>query len=207
MNLVATGVSRRFGTLLALAPTTWTARSGEAWALLGPNGSGKSTLLGLIAGVLAPTEGTLTLDGHSTRSPRARVGLGAVTQRATLPKRHTLRTLLRLRHPSPPRDLLDDLRLTPLADRPLHQLSAGQSQRAKLALALHGPVRTLALDEPLTALDDASIAAVMTTVGKRLQAGCTLIVATHQPERWSPLLSHHAHLEHGTFTARGLWSA
>ncbi|HLM33885.1 MAG TPA: ATP-binding cassette domain-containing protein, partial [Gaiellaceae bacterium] len=75
--MAADGVSRRFGSQIALAPTSIQVRAGETLALIGPNGAGKSTLLAVLAGALAPSNGRVT-----AADPPPRIGW--VPQRAGL---------------------------------------------------------------------------------------------------------------------------
>ena len=77
MLLRARGVARRYGRIVALAPTTLDICAGEAVALIGPNGAGKSTLLSILAGALEPSEGEVTSANGSVRSPQ----VGWVPQR------------------------------------------------------------------------------------------------------------------------------
>ena len=72
VKLETQGLSKRYGETLALAPTDLRVESGEFLTLLGPSGSGKTTLLQMIAGLVAPTEGSLHIDGKdATRMPTA----------------------------------------------------------------------------------------------------------------------------------------
>jgi ABC-type sugar transport system ATPase subunit len=66
----AAGLTKRFGAGQVLTDVSLTIRPGEILVLLGPNGAGKSTLLSIIGGTLAPSEGSLSLDGHPVQFPR-----------------------------------------------------------------------------------------------------------------------------------------
>lgn len=163
---------------------------GSATLLLGPNGCGKSTLLAMMAGLIRPAEGSVLLDDEPAHVSRARSGLGLMSAHDPSPRR-TLRQLQRvLIGPS----YWSDLALDDHADVPLASLSSGQRRRASLALALTAGRRALLLDEPLAMLDRASAERVVTTVGERLAAGITTVVATHHPERWTHLSPAHVPL-------------
>ncbi|MCB1699035.1 MAG: ATP-binding cassette domain-containing protein, partial [Halioglobus sp.] len=89
------GLARRFGGVEALAPVDLELAPGEALAITGPNGAGKSTLLACIAGEIAPSSGTVHLDGHDLSAlaahERARRGVARAFQRpALLPDRSAL---------------------------------------------------------------------------------------------------------------------
>ncbi|WP_226782795.1 ATP-binding cassette domain-containing protein [Oceaniglobus trochenteri] len=141
---------------------------GGITALIGPNGAGKSTLLHAIAGLVAPTCGTVRVEGLDmarARPPeRARhVALLAQDERVTA--RLTVRDLVGFgrwsHHHGRPRDAdrrmvrdaLDIFDLNPLAERRLDALSGGQRQRAFVAMAWAQETPWLLLDEPLSALD------------------------------------------------------
>ena len=135
---------------------------GEVVALIGPNGSGKSTLLRVIAGLLAPERGTVTLDGQPVTGPDPRIGL-VFQEPRLLPWRSAADNIvypLELAGwPRPGRDvrlaaLMDLVGLDPsvIGNRPA-ELSGGQQQRVALARALALEPGVLLLDEPFSALD------------------------------------------------------
>lgn len=195
------GVSKRFGSQTALSSCSMRIQKGEAWLLRGANGSGKSTLLRLMAGLLRPDEGAVHLEGRPAREPAARAGLGALMQHATLPPHHTLRRLLAVQGSS--QDWLEALNLTPCKERRLGTLSAGQQQRAKLALALNGGARILLLDEPLTALDAQGVEAVQAVLEQKARQGVTVVIASHRTEAWTSFITHEATLETGQVRQAG----
>jgi ABC-2 type transport system ATP-binding protein len=151
--LTARGVARRYGSHVALAPTSIDVRGGEVLALIGPNGAGKSTLLSILAGALAPDEGDVAV---SQPPPR----IGWVPQRpaqyARLTPRENLELFARLERVSEPSAragrLLELLEL-PSDERVSAELSGGNQQRLNLAIALLGGPDVLLLDEPTAALD------------------------------------------------------
>ncbi|MEZ3182710.1 ABC transporter ATP-binding protein [Streptomyces pimonensis] len=150
---------------VSLAP-----RPGSVTGLLGPNGSGKSTLLRLLAGVLAPASGVVTLDGR----PLGDWGRRSVARRVAVVEQHadtlvelTVLDVVRLgriphRRAWTPATAADEeavrtaLERTGLADRadqPWHTLSGGERQRVQIARALAQEPRELLLDEPTNHLD------------------------------------------------------
>ncbi|HET6657434.1 MAG TPA: ABC transporter ATP-binding protein [Gaiellaceae bacterium] len=149
--LSAKGVSRRYGRIVALAPTSLEVHARDALALIGPNGAGKSTLLSILAGALDPSGGSVS--GASPRigwvpqkpahyqrlSPRENLELFARLERVPEPKDAANRYMSLL-------DLPDDGRLTA-------ELSAGNQQRLNLAVALLAGPDVLLLDEPTASLD------------------------------------------------------
>ncbi|MBD0289921.1 MAG: ABC transporter ATP-binding protein [Thermoleophilia bacterium] len=153
--LAAHGVARSYGSVVALAPTTVSVRSGETLALVGPNGAGKSTLLALLAGALAPTGGEVQRTGEGVR-------VGWVPQRPAqygrLSARENLLLFARLERLADPESVVDRvLALVDIVppDRAAAELSVGNQQRLNLAIALLGDPDVLLLDEPTAALDPA----------------------------------------------------
>jgi ABC-type multidrug transport system ATPase subunit len=153
MLVSARGVARRYGRVVALAPTDLDINGGDAIALIGPNGAGKSTLLSILAGALEPTEGSVSPDG-------AGLQVGWVPQRpahyARLSPRENLELFARLEGVADPVAAAESfLHLLDLPDdgRWTAQLSVGYQQRLNLAIALLADPRVLLLDEPTASLD------------------------------------------------------
>jgi len=175
----ATRVARRYGDVVALAPTDLELVAGETVALVGPNGAGKSTLLALLAGALEPSEGTVDV--------RARVGW--VPQRpahyARLSARENLELFARLEGVADPvgaaRGLLERFSL-PAEERPSGELSVGNRQRLNVALSLLGTPQALLLDEPTAALDPGQRRRVWDVVGALRGEGGAVCFATQNLE-------------------------
>jgi NitT/TauT family transport system ATP-binding protein len=162
---------------------------GEIVALIGPNGSGKSTLLRVMAGLLRPDRGTVTLDGEPVTEPDPRIGL-VFQEPRLLPWRSAADNIT---YPlelagwsvSRRRDRLDELTelvaLDPnvLGNRPA-ELSGGQAQRVALARALALQPGVLLLDEPFSALDALSRERFdMELLALWERAAPTIVLVTH----------------------------
>ena len=162
------------------------ARAGEIVGVVGKNGCGKSTLLLAIAGVLAPSDGRVTVDGASVwgtsrERRRARKALGFVPEGADPPGFLRGAELWALcaaaRGVAPPaEELVARLGLDELSELALERMSLGQRRRACLGAALLGPPALLVLDEPDNGLDVRRMDALVELL--RANAGAT-IVSTH----------------------------
>ena len=168
MSIEVRGVSKAFGSFVAVNDVSLSVLTGELVALLGPSGSGKTSLLRIIAGLERADRGQVLFEGEDAtiRDVRHR-GVGFVFQHYALFRHMSvfenvafgLRVRPRARRPSEPQiqakvtDLLKLVQLDWLSDRYPSQLSGGQRQRVALARALAVEPRVLLLDEPFGSLD------------------------------------------------------
>ena len=185
------GVSRAFGTHLAVDDVSFTLGTGAFLTILGPSGCGKTTLLRMIAGFVAPSLGTIEIDGQPVAEvPPWRRRIGMVFQRLALfPHLTAFENVaypLRMRG-CPAAELrprveryLALVRLKGLGGRRPHELSGGQQQRVAIARALVFEPDLLLLDEPLAALDR-KLREEMQLEFRRIQRelGVTTINVTH----------------------------
>ncbi len=152
-------------TATVLSDVNLTVEQGEFLTILGPSGCGKSTLLRVVANLLEPLEGTISVLGESPAAIRKKRETGFVFQEATLLPWRTVRDNIRLpaivggrlAKPIPKgrvKNLLGLLGLEGLGDRYPSQLSGGQRQRVAIARALIDEPRILLMDEPFGALDE-----------------------------------------------------
>ncbi|NYJ32586.1 energy-coupling factor ABC transporter ATP-binding protein [Nocardiopsis aegyptia] len=194
--LAGTGLHYEYeGTGPALTGVDVGVGRGGLLAVLGPNGGGKTTLLRLLAGSLAPTRGSVLLDGAPVaRGRRARDRLRRRVQMvfqdpddqlfsATVGQDVSFGPLnldLPADHVRARVDwALGALGITALADRPTHLLSYGQRKRVVLAGAMAMLPDVLVLDEPTAGLDPAGVAELVATLDALRARGTTLIVSTH----------------------------
>jgi osmoprotectant transport system ATP-binding protein len=187
-------VSKKFGTTVALHETNLDVSAGKTTVLIGPSGCGKSTILRLIIGLLAPTGGTIEIDGDRvtpTNILSLRRRIGYVIQEGGLFAHLTARQniLLMARHLKQPAERMEIrlhelCELTHFAEHALPrypvELSGGQRQRVSLMRALMLQPAVLLLDEPLGALDPmvrARLQDELKEIFKRLQQ--TVVMVTH----------------------------
>jgi len=185
------GVSKAFGDVTALHEVTLDARPGEFLVLLGPSGCGKSTVLRLIAGLEAPTAGTIRIGGAAmNRVVTKNRDVAMVFQSYALYPHLSVRKNIEfpLRSRGVPRDdikeivprVAESLQLTPFLGRKPAALSGGQRQRVALARALVRRPKVFLMDEPLSNLD-AQLRVEMRAelVELHRQLGITILYVTH----------------------------
>ncbi|MCE9632956.1 MAG: ABC transporter ATP-binding protein [Methylophilales bacterium] len=185
---------------------------GEFFALLGPNGAGKSTLINLLAGLLRPSGGSLSVMGHDVVSDyrKARRLLGVVPQELVFDPFFNVREMLRFQAGyfgcGPENDVwidevLEGLGLTDKANTNMRALSGGMKRRALIAQALAHKPPVLVLDEP-TAGVDVELRQTLWAFIKRLNGeGTTIILTTHYLEEAETLCSRVAMLKQGEIVA------
>ena len=167
-------------------------RRGEIFALLGPNGAGKTTLISIICGLVRPSTGTVTADGHDIlRDYRAaRAAIGLVPQELTTDAFETVWSTVNFsrglfgkpRDPTLIERILKDLSLWDKKDSQIRMLSGGMKRRVMIAKALSHEPRILFLDEP-TAGVDVELRQDMWRMVRRLRdEGVTIILTTHYIE-------------------------
>ena len=209
MTLLALrGVSRRYAGLLAVDRVDLAIPQGGVHAVIGPNGAGKTTLFNLISGLVAPSTGTIALDGRDiTRlaaDARARLGLARTFQTARLFGAMTvLENALTGLHPrlaapfyaivlrSPrfvreerhalarAREALALVGLQKRAEDRAAALSYGEGRRLEIARAMAGAPRLLLLDEPAAGLNPAETVALGVLIRTITETGTTVLLVEH----------------------------
>jgi ABC-2 type transport system ATP-binding protein len=182
-------------------------RHGEIFALLGPNGAGKTTLISIICGIVNPSGGTVTVDGHDILSDyrAARSLIGLVPQELTTDAFETPPATLRFSRglfgkPSDPAHIekvLKQLSLWDKRDAKIRMLSGGMKRRLMIAKALAHEPQILFLDEP-TAGVDVELRKDMWQLVRELRAsGVTIILTTHYIEEAEEMADRVGVINHG----------
>jgi ABC-2 type transport system ATP-binding protein len=183
-------LGRRFGGRAAVDDVTLDVRPGEIVALLGPNGAGKTTTMRMMAGLIAPSQGSVTIDGVAlthTTGDALRGHIGFLTEAPGLWDRLTVRENLRVyagiyEIPEPDAAIgraLDTFELRDRAATPAAELSKGMRQKVALARALLHEPSILLLDEPTSGLDPEITRGVRQLLEERRARGCAILVSTH----------------------------
>ena len=190
-------VSRLFGSFAALRQVTLDLAPGQCYVLLGENGAGKSTLLRILAGLLHPSQGKVTvfedLDPHT-----ARHRIGYMSHAPMLYDELTgIENLSYFRslYQGPaqgtacltPENALEQVGLDPALPRTIGQYSQGMKQRASLARVLLSQPELLLLDEPFSNMDVESVAQMVQLLAKFRTANRTILITTHQRDLAAPI--------------------
>lgn len=190
-GIVVQDVSRAFGTVQAVRAATLRAEPGRVTGLVGPNGAGKTTLLLMLASLLAPDTGTISIGGvdPSVDPLAARRLLGwmpdALGAWPSLTARETIVTTARLYGIEKPEaavraaQVLALVGLADLADSPAKVLSRGQKQKLGLARALVHDPQVLLLDEPASGLDPEARVQLRVLLRRFAAEGRTVLISSH----------------------------
>jgi ABC-2 type transport system ATP-binding protein len=214
----ATGLTKRFGTTLALDGLDLEVGEGDILGVLGPNGAGKTTAVSILTTLLEPDEGTAVVAGADVRTEpqlvRRRIGLSGqyaavdeiLTGYENLEMIGRLYRLGRRRARERARELLDRFDLQDAADRPVKGYSGGMRRRLDLAGALVAEPPVLFLDEPTTGLDPRSRIELWGVIRELVARGTTLLLTPHYLEEAEALCDRIAIVNQGTVVANDLTS-
>jgi ABC-2 type transport system ATP-binding protein len=187
--VVADHCSKWYGQVLGISDVSWRLGGGVV-GLLGPNGAGKSTLMKLMAGLLAPSRGTLTVLGGAPFADlgvRRQIGYApehdhTYDELTALELVTALARLAGVPRAAAPRAAEDALAAVGMADarhRRVRGFSKGMRQRTKLATAIAHAPALLLLDEPLTGVDPIARADLIDRIRGLAAAGTTVVVSSH----------------------------
>ena len=187
------GVSKLFGSFAALRQVSVVLEQGRCYVLLGENGAGKSTLLRILAGLLRPSFGKVTVfGGYEPHEARERIGYmsHAPMLYDELTAEENLRYFASLypgRDCLAPAEALRQVGLDPALDRPLGQYSQGMRQRTSLARVLISIPELLLLDEPFSNMDVDSARQMVELLAGFRHGNRTIVLTTHQRELAAPI--------------------
>jgi len=207
------GLAKRFGDVQAVAGIDFDVREGELFGFLGPNGAGKTTTVRMLTGVLEPTDGTASVQGHDIRTEAllSRAHMGIVPEQANVYLDLSLWQNLMLMaelHGVPRHQrvregqrLLETLGLADRTRDKARTLSKGLRQRLMLCTALVTGPQVLFLDEPTSGLDVASARLIRQTVQELRDDGLTVFLTTHNMDEAEEMCSRVAIINQGRVVA------
>jgi ABC-type branched-subunit amino acid transport system ATPase component len=230
--LALTNVLRSFGGVRAVDDATFTVERGEVHGLIGPNGAGKTTLLNLISGLMAPTSGSIALDGkrvdklapqriaalgisRTYQNIRLFAGLSAVDnvvvghhlrRQSPFWKRLLLLPSARAEEQAARAAAMDGLARVGLRDRaltPASSLSYGEQRRVEIARALAAGPKLLLLDEPTAGMNPPEAAEVARLVREVAREGRSVLLVEHNVRLVMELCDRITVLNFGKVIARG----
>jgi len=211
----ARGLTKHYGTVVALDGLDLDVAAGTVLGLLGPNGAGKTTAVSILTTLVRPDAGTATVAGvdvvDDPRTVRSLIGLSgqyaAVDEHLTAIEnlemiaglygmsRRDARVRARL--------LVERFRLDDAAHRPIKTFSGGMRRRVDLAGALIADPPVLFLDEPTTGLDPRSRGELWEVIRERVRQGTTVVLTTQYLEEADQLADEIVVIDHGRAIARG----
>jgi ABC-2 type transport system ATP-binding protein len=194
----AQGLSKQFGSFLAVRDVTFSIPQGQVVAFLGPNGAGKTTTMRLLTGFIAPTRGTARIAGIDVQANRIEAAehLGYLPENGPLYLDMTPRGLLQFfgeAHGLSGRalgnrigEVIAQCALESVARKPIGKLSKGYKQRVAMAQALLHDPEVLIMDEPTSGLDPNQIRGVRSLI-RELGKSKTILISTHILQEVSPV--------------------
>ena len=209
----ARGLTRKFGHLVAVDHVEFGVYQGEIFGFLGPNGAGKTTTVRMLTGVIDPTEGTATIQGHDTREEPllSRAHIAVVPEEANvyldlsvwqnLMLMAELHGVARHRRLQEAERLLDAFELTERKKQKARALSKGLRQRLMLCAALVTGPEVLFLDEPTSGLDVQSARLIRQIVSDMNRSGLTVFLTTHNMSEAGEMCSRVAIIDKGCIAA------
>jgi len=213
--IIAENVYKHFGDVKALDGVSIAAETGKVLGLLGPNGAGKTTLVRILATLLKPDSGVVSVGGIDVLRHKQQVReiIGLAGQYAAVDEiltgRENLVMVGRLYHMSHQRakeraaELLAQFSLTDAADRSVKTYSGGMRRRLDLAASMVARPNILFLDEPTTGLDARARIAMWETIRELVSDGTTLLLTTQYLEEADELADRIVVIDHGHVIAEG----
>ena len=204
------GLTKRFGRILAVDNLSLQVPRGQVFGLLGPNGSGKTTTMNMLLGLIRPTAGKFSLFGSSARSDETLRRVGAIIESPTfypyLTGRQNLayfQGVLGRGSPEELDSLLEQVRLGGRGDHRYQTYSLGMKQRLGLAYTLLGDPELLFLDEPTNGMDPAGVAEIRGMIRDLATGGRTVLLSSHLLNEVEQVCDSVAILSKGRLIAQG----
>lgn len=216
-GLIVSKIAKTFGKRPVVQGVDITLCQGEIIGLLGPNGAGKTTCFSMIAGLIPPDRGTITLDGlditHLPMYRRARMGIGYLPQDTSIFRgmnvEDNILAVLELYEPNIDRrmekldQLLDEFSITHLRLAPAIALSGGERRRVEIARALAMRPHFLLLDEPLAGIDPIAVGEIRELILLLKKTNIGVLITDHNVRETLDIVDRGYIIAHGKVLKEG----
>ncbi|MGD0804191.1 MAG: ABC transporter ATP-binding protein [Candidatus Bathyarchaeia archaeon] len=215
ISIQINGLTKSFSGFLAVNKVSLSVKRGTIFGLLGPNGAGKSTLLRMLCTLLQPTAGSASIEGYDIvkQTNEVRQVLGVVQEKLLLWPALTARENLELFGrlygmdekilKERVRSLIEEVKLTSVADKLVATYSTGMRQRINIVRALIHEPKVILLDEPTNGLDPQSVRWVRDYIVDLRKRGYTVVLTTHDMKEADELTEELAIMDRGEILAVG----
>lgn len=205
--LSANQLCKKYGSKVALNSLDLQLPAGKIVGLLGPNGSGKTTLIKLIAGLLTPTSGTITVDGHPI-GPKTKAVISYLPDRTYFDEGQSVNRLLNFFqtfYADFDRDraemMLNDLNIS--LDARIKTLSKGTKEKLQLVVVMSRRAKLYLLDEPIAGVDPAARDYILQTIIANHDPQATIVISTHLIADVQSVLQEYIFLHNGNILRQG----
>ena len=191
-GLTANDLRKTYNGRMVVGGVSINVDAGEVVGLLGPNGAGKTTSFYMIVGLIRPDSGTVMIDGEEITSlpvyERARKGIGYLPQEASVFRNLTVRENINLVWEETGRrrqakeltdSLLEQFKITHIADTKGYSLSGGERRRVEIARALTLKPKFILLDEPFSGIDPIAVADIQSMIHELKAQGYGILITDH----------------------------
>lgn len=218
MRLTTQNLIKRFKNRTVVNGASYHVNQGEIVGLLGPNGAGKTTSFYMTVGLITPDEGEVFLDNQDiTQSPmheRAQLGIGYLPQEASIFRKMSSRDnilaicqtrpdLSKIAQSELADQLLEDFKITHIADSMGIALSGGERRRVEIARSLALNPKFLLLDEPFAGVDPLSVADIQSIIVELSERGIGILITDHNIRETLSICERSYILSAGTVIAEG----
>src|SRR3954468_5330021 len=201
------GLCKSFGEFTAVRDLSFSVQRGEVLGLVGPNGAGKTTTLRVMAGIIPPTRGKVSIGGHDVVAEP----IAAKQHLAFFPDEPRLFDYLTVRqhltfvarlygvqdHEARALPLLEELEIADRADHLPAEVSRGMKQKLAIACGLLHSPSVMIFDEPLTGLDPLGIRRMKDSILRRARAGAAIVLSSHLMHLLEEVCTHVLILKRG----------
>lgn len=192
-TLTASDLRKEYNNRLVVKGVSLEVKGGEVVGLLGPNGAGKTTSFYMIVGLIKPDAGKVMIDGENITSlpvyKRARAGIGYLPQEASVFRNLTVRENINLvwqeigfrrkKANEKTERLLNEFKITHIAETKGYSLSGGERRRVEIARALTLKPKFILLDEPFSGIDPIAVADIQSMIQDLKKQGYGVLITDH----------------------------